>query len=189
MALGDTIIRSREDKELVQRLVEYRQFKEAAGQLKLKEDERRLLFGRGMVPAEDEAGPLPLAPATLFDLLDALNRVLARVPEPTIYEVQAESFAVEDKMELLTVTLRRRGRMSFEELLAGCRTRAEMVVTFIALLEIIKLDRIFEVYPDAASAAAKAARTTHPAREESSSLASGIAMWEIKDCAFGRAIE
>ena len=48
--------------ELVQRLVEYRQFKEAAGTLGERERERRLLFERGMVPSEEDAGPLPLAP-------------------------------------------------------------------------------------------------------------------------------
>src|SRR4029079_17803054 len=76
--------------ELVQRLVEYRQYKEAAGTLKHREEERRLLYERGMLPADDEMGPLPLAPATLFDLLTALNRVLARVPERVVYDVQAE---------------------------------------------------------------------------------------------------
>ena len=125
--------------ELVQRLVEYRQFKEAASTLKGHEDERRLMFGRGMLPTEDDTGPLPLAQVSLFDLLDALNRVLSRVPEPTIYEVHAESFAVEDKIELLIAALRERRRLSFVELLAGCRSRSEMVVTFIALLELIKL--------------------------------------------------
>ena len=64
--------------ELVQRLIEYRQFKEAAGTLRLREDERRQLFERGLLPTEDDAGPLPLAPASLFDLLDAFNRVIAR---------------------------------------------------------------------------------------------------------------
>ena len=52
--------------ELVQRLVEYRQFKEAAGTLKGREEDRRQLYERGMLPGPDEAGPLPLAPATLF---------------------------------------------------------------------------------------------------------------------------
>jgi segregation and condensation protein A len=125
--------------ELVQRLVEYRQFKEAATTLKGREDERRMMYERGMLPTEEDAGPLPLASVSLFDLLDALNRVLARVPEPTIYEIHAESFAVEDKIELLTAALRERRRLSFVELLAGCRTRSEMVVTFIALLELVKL--------------------------------------------------
>jgi len=125
--------------ELVQRLVEYRQFKEAASTLKDREELRAKLHERGMLPGEDETGPLPLARVSLFDLLDALNRVLARVPEPTIYQIQAESFALEDKIELLTTTLRRIGKLSFLELLTNCNTRAEMVVTFIALLEMVKL--------------------------------------------------
>src|SRR5438552_17443681 len=70
--------------ELVQRLIEYRQFKEAAGTLKEREAERRMLFERGMVPGENEAGPLPLASVTLFHLLDALNRVMSRLPEPSV---------------------------------------------------------------------------------------------------------
>ena len=137
--------------ELVQRLVEYRQFKEAAQTLKLREEERRLLFERGMVPGEDEAGPLPLAPTTLFDLLDALNRVLARVPDQTVYEIQAEVWSLDDKMALLASELAEHGTLSFSRLLMRCRTRAEMIITFIALLEVIKLgaalvvqNRIFE---------------------------------------------
>jgi segregation and condensation protein A len=125
--------------ELVQRLVEYRQFKEAAGNLKLKEEERRLLHQRGMVPSEDEAGPLPLAPATLFDLLDALNRVLSRVPDQAVYEIEADTHSVEEKMELLGGELAQRGTLHFAQLLGRCRTRSEMIVTFIALLELIKL--------------------------------------------------
>jgi segregation and condensation protein A len=125
--------------ELVQRLIEYRQFKEAAETLKLKESERRLIYERGMTPSEDEAGPLPLASATLFDLLDALNRVMARIPEQAIYEVQAEVYDIEDKMSLIGAALAERGALSFLGLLEQCRTRAEMIVTFIALLELIKL--------------------------------------------------
>ncbi len=125
--------------ELVQRLVEYRQFKEAAHTLKGREEERRQMYERGMLPGEDETGPLPLARVSLFDLLDALNRVLARIPEMPVYEVQAETFDVEEKIEMLAASLQQRGRLTFEELLSGCRSRSEMVVTFIALLELIKL--------------------------------------------------
>src|SRR5437870_3513400 len=83
--------------ELVQRLIEYRQFKEAASTLRSREDERRLVHERGMLPGEDDAGPLPLARVSLFALIDALNHVLSRVPEPAVYEVEAEAFGVEDK--------------------------------------------------------------------------------------------
>ena len=128
--------------ELVQRLVEYRQFKEAADTLKLREGERRLLFERGMLPTEDDAGPLPLAPATLFDLLDALNRVMARVGDSAVYEVQGDLYDVEEKMTLIASTVAERGSISFTELLLRCRARAEMIVTFMALLELIKLGQV-----------------------------------------------
>jgi len=128
--------------ELVQRLVEYRQFKEAAGTLKSREEERRQLFERGMLPGEDEAGPLPLAPATLFDLLDALNRIMQRVPEQQVYDVQAEAYDVEDKMSLIARTVAERGSVSFTTLMMACRARAEVIVTFIALLELVKLGTV-----------------------------------------------
>ena len=128
--------------ELVQRLLEYRQFKEAAGTLKEREGERRQLFERGMLPGDDEMGPLPLAPATLFDLLDALNRVMSRLPEQTVYEVQGEIYDVEEKMALIASLAAEQGAMSFESLLLRCRARLEMIVTFMALLELIKLGRV-----------------------------------------------
>ena len=132
--------------ELVQRLVEYRQFKEAAGTLKMREQDRRLLFERGMLPGDDEMGPLPLAPATLFDLLDALNRVMSRIPvPPPTYDVQGELYTVDDKMSLIASTVAELGSMSFVDLLLRCRVRAEMVVTFIALLELIKLGTVLVV--------------------------------------------
>ena len=62
--------------ELVRRLIEYKQFKEAAGTLREKEEERSLLYERGQTPVDVDAGPLPLRPVNLFDLLDALDRVL-----------------------------------------------------------------------------------------------------------------
>jgi len=128
--------------ELVQRLIEYRQFKEAAGTLRSREEERRLLYERGMLPSEEDAGPLPLAPASLFDLLDAFNRVMAKLPEPAVYEVQAEAYDVDDKMAEIASAAAEHGSISFVSVLERCRTRLEMVVTFVALLELIKLGQV-----------------------------------------------
>lgn len=131
--------------ELVQRLIEYRQFKEAAEQLKNHEGQRRLLYERGIVPTEDDAGPLPLAPATLFDLLEALNRVLSRVPQRVVYEVATDVFDVEDKMSLIARTVAEDGELSFLRLVQHCRARLEIVVSFMALLELIKLGQVIVV--------------------------------------------
>ena len=97
-------------------------------------------FERGMVPSEDEAGPLPLAPATLFDLLDALNRVLARVPETAGLRGRGRGLRRrgQDGADRRGARRARRGARS-RTLLLRCRARAEMIVTFIALLELIKL--------------------------------------------------
>jgi len=128
--------------ELVQRLLEYRQFKEASTTLKSREEHRRLEYERGMVPGEEEAGPLPLAPATLFHLLDALNRVLSRLPARTVMELEGEAYDIEEKIERIQSRVRVAGRLSFETLLGECRSRLEMIVTFLALLELLKMNRL-----------------------------------------------
>jgi segregation and condensation protein A len=131
--------------ELVQRLLEYRQFKEAAGTLKGREETRRLSYERGRLPGDDETGPLPLAPATLFHLLDALNRVLARLPARTALELEGEAYDIEEKIARILSRVLVAGRLSFEMLLSECRSRLEMIVTFLALLELMKLNRLVAV--------------------------------------------
>ena len=131
--------------ELVQRLIEYRLYKEASGQLKDKEGWRRLLYERGAVPTEDDAGPLPLAPATLFDLLDALNRVMARRPERVVYSVQTEVYDIEEKMSLLARTVAEQGRLLFSTVMQQARARMEIIVSFMALLELIKLGHVIAI--------------------------------------------
>jgi segregation and condensation protein A len=128
--------------ELVQRLIEYRLYKEASGALKEQEGLRRSIFERGMVPTEDEAGPLPLAPATLFDLLEALNRVLARRPERVVYEVRTEVWDIEDKMSLIARSVAEDGRLLFSTLMGDAHSRMEVVVSFMALLELVKMGQI-----------------------------------------------
>jgi segregation and condensation protein A len=134
--------------ELVQRLLEYRQFKEAASTLRLREDERRQLYERGLLPSEDDAGPLPLAPASLFDLMDAFHRLIARLPEPAVYEVRAEIFDVEEKIAEIARAVAEEGTVLFSALLMRCRARAEMIVTFVALLELIKMAQVTVIQAD-----------------------------------------
>ncbi|MFN8587050.1 MAG: segregation/condensation protein A [Candidatus Eisenbacteria bacterium] len=132
--------------ELVQRLIEYRLYKEASETLKESEGLRRSIFERGMVPTEDDAGPLPLAPATLFDLIDALNRVMARKQDQrVVYEVRTELFDIEDKMSLIYRTVCEGGRLHFSSLMQQARARMEIVVSFMALLELVKLGQVIVV--------------------------------------------
>ena len=128
--------------ELVQRLMEYRLYKEAAGSFQGREALRRTWHERGQVPTEDDAGPLPLAPATLFDLLGALQRVMARKPQQAIYTVQTEEFDIEDKMSLIARTVAEEGELRFSQIMERATTRMEIIVSFMALLELIKIGTV-----------------------------------------------
>ena len=128
--------------ELVQRLIEYRLYKEAASGMQEREGVRRSLHERGQVPTEDDAGPLPLAPVHLFDLLEALQRVFQRRPERSVYEVETEAYDIEDKMSLIARTVAEEGRLLFSALMGQARARMEIIVSFMALLELVKLGRV-----------------------------------------------
>ena len=131
--------------ELVQRLLEYRLYKEAAENMQGREAERRTWHERGMVPGEDDAGPLPLAPATLFDLIGALQRVMARKPERVVYSVQTEGYDIEEKMSLIAREVAEIGEMRFSLIMSRARARMEIIVSFMALLELIKLGKVIVV--------------------------------------------
>jgi len=128
--------------ELVQRLLEYRLYKEAAIGLGEHEGERRTLHERGNPPTEDDAGPLPLAPATLFDLLGALQRVMARRKEEPVYSVETEGYDIEEMMSLLARTVAEDGQVLFSAIMLRARARMEIIVSFMALLELIKLGTV-----------------------------------------------
>jgi segregation and condensation protein A len=112
--------------ELVQRLIEYRLYKEAAGGMQEREALRRAMHERGQVPTEDDAGP----------------RVMARRPERPVYTVETEAWDIEDKMSLIARTVAEEGQLRFSELMLRARARMEIIVSFMALLELIKLGRV-----------------------------------------------
>ena len=128
--------------ELVRRLLEYRQFKEAAGTLREREEKRGLLYERGFIPPDENPEPLPLASVTLFDLLDALDRVLVRLPEKSVYEMQGQIFDIEDKMALLGGLVREAGRLAFDTVMSECTSRLEVIVSFLAVLELLRTGRM-----------------------------------------------
>ncbi|HET9233294.1 MAG TPA: segregation/condensation protein A, partial [Candidatus Eisenbacteria bacterium] len=128
--------------ELVRQLLEYRQFKEAARQLQVKEEERRLLFGRGFIPEVEADRDTPLEPVSHFLLIDVLKDVLARVGEEFFYRVELEDVTLEEKMELVLAELAAEGRVLFVDLVSRTPRRVHIVVTFMAILELARLGRI-----------------------------------------------
>jgi len=79
---------------------------------------------------------------SLFDLLSALRHVLERFPEERIHEVTLDTISVREKMSFLLDELRRRGKVIFQSLFETATSRLEVVVTFLAMLELVKIRAI-----------------------------------------------
>ncbi len=154
-------------KQLVRQLVEYKQFKEAAEVLSGHEEDRKSFFPHGVdtrhyrtVEEEEFDNEEFLRDVTLFDLVDCLREVLQRVPQRIdVHEVDMEIVSVEDRMEYIRATVTRGIGMTFRSLFSDAVTRAEIVTTFIALLELIRLGAILAVQDSSFGEIAIQART------------------------------
>ncbi len=124
--------------ELVRRLLEYQRFKEAAEELEKRDILRRDVFVRPFEPPE-EVGSWELEKISLFDLLSALRHVLEKLPAESVHEVTLDKISVRDKMNLILDDLQRRGKVIFQSLFEGAISRLDVVVTFLAMLELAKM--------------------------------------------------
>jgi len=123
--------------ELVQRLLEYQAFKEAALTLKQRETEWIRIFQRKPLSDEDEEG-IYLSDLNLFDLLDAFKKILETAP-PEAGTITRDTLTVKDKIHFIMDTLEGEEAVRFEDLFKDGVTRDQLIVTFIALLELIRL--------------------------------------------------
>ena len=130
--------------ELVKRLLEYQQFKEAAEALRLKERARQDIFKRNPVLEDKESGESYFE-ASLFDLINAFSKALKDVPKELFYEVIKDEFTVEGKVHELLHRLMETPHMELFGLFAACRTKLEAIATFLAVLELIRLKEILVV--------------------------------------------
>lgn len=130
--------------ELIRRLLEYQKYKAAADQLGSRPIAGRDVFPRGM-PAPAAQGPAELASIDMYKLLDAFSAILKRVQGRSALEVTAERITIHERMTQLSDLLREVGSCTFDELFETDRTRYEVVVTFLAVLEMTKL-RMTRIY-------------------------------------------
>jgi segregation and condensation protein A len=124
--------------ELVRRLLEYQKYKRAAEQLGGGDVLGRDVFVRGL-PAPSVEGPAPLAGLSLFKLLDAFQSVLSRATTKIDHQIDFERFSITDRINQLVDLLQLHKKLSFEQLFEGVTSRGELIVTFLALLEMTRL--------------------------------------------------
>lgn len=124
--------------ELVRRLLEYQKYKQAAEQLGGGDVLGRDVFIRGL-PAPSVEGPAPLAGLSLFKLLDAFQSVLSRATIKVDHQINLERFSITDRINQLVDLLQLHKKCTFEQLFEGAGSRAELIITFLALLEMTRL--------------------------------------------------
>jgi len=129
--------------ELVRKLLEYKKFKEVAGVLQDLEAERKKMFTRATVLEVDSGEKF--FEASLFDLITALTRVLKDVPKDIFQEIIKDEFTVEQKVHDLLHMLVEKSTLQLSELFAKAKNRLEIIATFLAVLELIRLKEIIVV--------------------------------------------
>jgi segregation and condensation protein A len=127
--------------ELIRQLVEYKKFKDAAARLQELEIRQEHTYPRLPAKLEFEREAAPgKAEASLFDLINAVNGVLKRfATKEDLREIFEDKWTVSEKIEDLRQRLTRAPRLKFSELFANATSRTEVVVTFLAMLELIRL--------------------------------------------------
>jgi segregation and condensation protein A len=131
--------------ELVRQLVEYKKYKDAAFELQQCLARQENVHSRGgtVKPELGADGGLPFDKLGLFDLLSVFQKVLARANQnEDLRDIFEDRFTVSDKIQLIQGRMAERTRLAFEDLFVEGASRTEIVVTFLAILELIRLKQI-----------------------------------------------
>lgn len=148
----DDVLEEEEDprEQLIRRLLEYQKYKQAAADLSDRGVAGRDVFFRGASIEEAvDTGLPPLAGIPLYSLVEAFQQVLAKSKIQLTHDVVADRVSLADRIQELTGVLTVRKRILFEELFSGMVSRFDLVITFLALLEMTRLHltRLFQTEP------------------------------------------
>jgi len=137
--------------ELIRQLVEYKKFKDAAAQLQVREGEQENIFPRVPGKIEFAAAPTAVPTVSIFDLLNAVNLVLQRFTkrDESSREIYEDKWTVSEKIEYVMSVLNSRPSVRFAELFENASSRTEVICTFLALLELIRLKQLACTQPEA----------------------------------------
>ncbi|MCK4503922.1 MAG: segregation/condensation protein A [Desulfuromonadales bacterium] len=136
--------------ELVKRLLEYQRYKDVAELFQQMPQLERDVFVSQFQLAEligDDGAEEEIAPG-VYPLAAAFHRLLAKQPVETFHEVISESLSVADYMERVTAKLLDKNRLSFRDIFPTRSLRSELIVTFLAILELVKMHIIEIVQVD-----------------------------------------
>ncbi len=146
LPVSDEIGEEEEDPraELVKRLLEYQRYKDIAESFQqLPQLERDIFVGHfqleNVLEGESEDNQVTIG---IYQLADAFHQLLKDKPPEIFHEVVRESLSVADYIDRITEKLSQKKRIAFREIFSTKYSRSELIVTFIATLELVKLQVI-----------------------------------------------
>jgi segregation and condensation protein A len=132
--------------ELVRRLLEYEKFKEIAETLRQRELSQKEIYKRPKSDIPEEKGVSlkeeVYFEASIFDLINAFSKAMENVPKDIFYEVIKDEFTVGDKVHDILHLLLFQSSVTVSRLFSEAKNKIEIVVTFLAILELIRLREI-----------------------------------------------
>jgi len=132
--------------ELVKRLLEYKRYKEMASKMEGLAEEAQKKHFRGNPEADEvekQASGEALKNVTMFDLMTAFKKVLRDLKsQETIHTVEQVEYTIEEQTEYVLDILQDRGRTAFYYVCRHLSDRTKVVVTFLAVLEMLKENQI-----------------------------------------------
>ena len=140
----DTLAATGEDPraELMRRLLEYQRYKEAAFELRQKEYDQQQLFSRTGEVVLDNSEQELLIEANVFDLLTAFQKVLKEKSFKKNYEIKVTVLSVSDRIGDILEILNASESITFDSLFTTLNTKQEVIVTFLAILELMRMQLI-----------------------------------------------
>ncbi|MBZ0120457.1 MAG: segregation/condensation protein A, partial [Sandaracinaceae bacterium] len=173
--------------ELIRRLLEYQKYKVAAEHLAGRGVTGRDVFLRGS-DAPEATGPAPLASMTLYKLLDAFQGILKRAKTELAFAITTEGVSIQERMRELTDRLRAERDIQFDQLFEGAVGVFDLVITFLAILEMAKR-RLVRIYQAEATSAIHLRSTVVDADEAQGSGAPPAVETVEQDAALRETVE
>jgi segregation and condensation protein A len=134
-------------KDLVERLLLYKQYKESCEELRVQEEDRSMKAGRGNIQKElaniamQNAQSEELMNLTLFQLLNSFNKVLKRYETDRtkfVHKVVQYPYTISEQKESVRNRLKGKDRVAFEEFILSCENKVHAIFTFLGILELLQ---------------------------------------------------
>ncbi len=132
--------------DLVKALLEYKRYKEMAEEFSVMEYNQRKINYRGNFSADPKESPEEIGALlkniTVYDLIKAFQKALMEKPKEVVHEIKKFSVTIDEQIEYIMDFVERSNYVHFLDLIRDMNEKIRIVVTFIALLELVKMDRI-----------------------------------------------